>query len=211
MLLMLILKNSPIPNWGIRKIAHLIGGTYIAFIVFQYENILGILFTIALFLVIFCILIIFSKGKIITEYFMLNCRKGEKNFTFLINTSITLIILLVSLFQLKEFPVAFTAGALVISWGDAFGEIIGKNYPIKKFKIFNEKSIAGSLAVYIFSVFAFIFSMIFYNYPITIFSIWKIILGGFICAIIEVFSWRWIDNILLPPVGNLIMLWIILT
>lgn len=211
LLLLLILKWTLLQVWVLRKIVHFLGGTYIAFIVFQFQNLSGILFTIGIFIIIFLILIIFSKGKLIQDYFMLDFRKDEHRYTFLLNTILTLIILFFSVLQLVDYPVAFTAGVLVITWGDTFGEIIGKTFPFVNFKIFNKKTITGSLAVFMFSSLSFIISLLYYGIQIQSIDFYKIIIGGLICMVVEALSWLWVDNLLLPPCGNLIMLWIVLT
>ena len=91
LIILLILKNSSFPIWVTRKIVHSIGGTYIAFILFYFQSILGVIVAIAFFLFIFLILIFFSKFKVLKEYFILKkCRDNEKDFTFLLNTSATL-------------------------------------------------------------------------------------------------------------------------
>ena len=211
LLLLLFLLKSNYPNWIVRKAVHFSGGTYIAFMAFQFDNILGILLAISLFFVIFLTLILFSKGKIITEYFMLNFRDGEKEYTFIINTSFTLIVLLTSMIIFNKNPIIFTAGALVISWADTFGEVSGKLYPIKKYHVFNQKSLAGSLSVFLFSIIAFLTALFFYQHSFTIDMIWKILIGSILCTLFEAISWKWFDNLILPLIGNLTMLWIIFT
>ena len=145
LIILLILKNSSFPIWVTRKIVHSIGGTYIAFILFYFQSILGVIVAIAFFLFILLILIFFSKFKVLKEYFILkDCRGNEKDFTFLLNTSATLITLLVLLIIFRDNLSVFVAGTLIISWADTSGEVFGKRFPIGKFKIFNQKTASGS-------------------------------------------------------------------
>ncbi|NHJ03405.1 MAG: hypothetical protein EAX90_01160 [Candidatus Heimdallarchaeota archaeon] len=209
LLVILLILKSRYPNWVVRKIVHFSGGTYIAFIAFQFDNIIGILLAICLFSMIFLTLIIFSKGKIITEYFMLNFREGEKNYTFIVNTIFTLIILLISLLVFNKNPAVFTAGALVISWADTFGEVSGKLYPIIQYRVFNKKSLSGSFSVFFFSILSFIITILFYKISFSPFTIWKILIGSILCSFFEAISWKWLDNLVLPFIGNFIMFWII--
>ncbi|HUU79705.1 MAG TPA: hypothetical protein VMX55_15300 [candidate division Zixibacteria bacterium] len=209
LLVILLLLKSRYPNWIVRKIVHFSGGTYIAFIAFQFDNILGILLAICLFSMIFLTLIIFSKGKIISEYFLLNFREGEKNYTFIVNTTFTLVILLISLLVFNNNPAIFTAGALVISWADTFGEVSGKLFPIIKYRVFNKKSLSGSFSVFFFSVLAFVITILFYKISFSPFTIWKILIGSILCSLFEAISWKWLDNLILPFIGNLVMFWII--
>jgi len=210
LIVLLMLKQTKFPVWGIRKIGHLLGGTYIAFIVFQYDSLSGIFFTIGLFLILLGIFIVFSKGKLLTEYFMFNFRENENDYTFLINTITTLLVLFVLLLVFYNYPAVFVAGALIISWGDTFGEVIGKTLPIIKYRVFSEKSISGSLGVFVFSFLSFLTAIIIFNIPLSNGWFWISILGSLTCAVIESISWKWFDNIVLPPIGSAFMLWIIL-
>lgn len=210
LLLLLTLKNSSLPSWGIRKIVHLIGGVYVAIIVFCFQSMLGILMAICLFILIFLILIIFSRFKILKQFFMLNCRNGENRFTFLINTTITLLVLFSLVIIFHDFPVCFTAGALTISLADTAGEVFGRKLPIIKYKVFNEKSIFGSISVMIFSILSLIISALVYGYTLDINWLWKLIIGGIACSVIEAVSWKWTDNLFLPITSSLFMFWLII-
>lgn len=209
LIILLLFRNSRFPNWGIRKIIHLLGGTYISFIALLYDNLLGIILAVCIFALVFLSLVIFSKGKLLTNYFLLNFRKGENDFTFVINTILTLVILLISLIVFHNNLVIFVSGALIISWADTAGEVFGKLIPSKEFKIFNKKSISGTIGVFLISIISFILTLLIFKIPYHQSMIWKIILGAFICAIIEAISWKWFDNLSLPIIGNLIMLWMV--
>ncbi len=210
LIILLVLKQSKFPAWVIRKIGHLLGGTYIAFIVFQYDSLTGIIFTICLFLILLVLFIVFSKGKLLTEYFMFNFRENENDYTFIINTITTLLVLFGLLLVFYNYPAAFVAGTLIISWGDTFGEVIGKTLPFVKYRIFCEKSISGTLGVFVFSLVSFLTSIIIFKIPLSNGWLWISILGSFTCTVIESISWKWFDNIALPPIGGVFMLWIIL-
>ncbi|MHA1124451.1 MAG: hypothetical protein ACTSO7_01675 [Candidatus Heimdallarchaeota archaeon] len=209
LLLLLTLKNSSLPSWGIRKIVHLIGGVYVAIIVFCFQSMLGILLAICLFVLIFLILLIFSGFKIMKQFFMLNCRNGENKFTFLINTTVTLLVLFSLVIIFHDYPVCFTAGALTISLADTAGEVFGRKLPIVKYKIFNEKSLFGSISVMIFSILSLIISALIYGYTMDINWLWKLIIGGIVCSLIEAISWKWTDNLFLPITSCLFMFWLV--
>jgi len=210
LLLLLTLKNSSLPSWGIRKIVHSIGGVYIAIIVFCFHTITGILMAICLFLLIFLILLVFSRFKILKQFFVLNCRSGENNFTFLLNTIVTLLVLFSLVIVFHNYPVCFTAGALSISLADTAGEIFGRKLPLVKYKIFNEKSLFGSFSVMLFSILSIIIAAMIYGYTMDINWLWKLVIGGIICSIIEAISWKWTDNLFLPISSSLIMFWLII-
>ena len=209
LVILLILKNTKFPVWINRKIGHFLGGTFIAFIVFQFSSLSGIVFAVGLFIILFVIFLICSRGKLLTEYFMFNFRENEKDHTFLINTISTLFVLLGILLFFYNYPAVFVAGALVISWGDTFGEVIGKTLPFVKYRIFCDKSVSGTIGVFIFSFLSFISAIILYEVHFSIKAFWICILGSFTCALIESASWKWFDNIVLPPIGSLFMWWII--
>ena len=209
LLLLLVLKNSSFEIWVTRKIMHFIGGTYIAFIVFYFESIIGIILAIIFFLIIFLSFLFFSKFKVLKEYFVLkNCRSDERDYTFIINTATTLIVLFILLIIFNDYPPIFTVGTLTIAWGDTSGEVIGRNYPFIKYKIFSQKTLTGSLAVFAFSILSILVSVFYYQLPFNINWLWKIVIGGIACAIVEAASWKWFDNILLPICGSLVMFWL---
>ncbi len=210
LIILLILKQTKFPAWVIRKVGHIFGGTYIAFIAFQFNSLTGILFTVCLFLVLLVVFIIFSKGKLLTEYFIFNFRENENDYTFMINTITTMLVLFGLLLVFYNYPAAFVTSALVISWGDTFGEVIGKTLPFVKYRIFCEKSISGTLGVFVFSFISFLTSAIIFEIPLSNGWLWISMLGSLTCAVIESISWKWFDNIVLPPIGGVFMLWIIL-
>jgi dolichol kinase len=211
LILLLFLGKSPFESWVTRKTIHFIGGTYIAFIVNFFQTLIGIILAIAIFLIIFIILILTSKFKILQDYLILNeCREKEKNYEFLINTTTTLIILFILLIVFNNYPAVFTAGTLIVSWADTSGEVIGRKLPILKYKIFNKKTLSGSLAVFVTSFISFVVVVQLYNLSNHNFWLLIISIGSLICTIIEAFSWRWFDNVLLSIVGSVILLWIYL-
>ncbi|MHA1353897.1 MAG: hypothetical protein ACTSR1_01830 [Candidatus Heimdallarchaeota archaeon] len=209
LLLLLTLRNSSLPSWGVRKIVHMVGGVYVAIIVFCFKTMLGILVAICLFILIFLILLIFSRLKILKQFFMLNCRNGENKFTFLVNTTVTLLVLFSLMIIFHDYPVCYTAGALAISLADTAGEVFGRKIPIIKYKIFNEKSLIGSLSVMIFSILSLIIAALIYGYSMDINWLWKLLIGGIVCSIIEAVSWKWTDNLFLPITSCLFMFWLI--
>lgn len=209
LIILLMLKQTKFPAWVNRKIGHFLGGTYIAFIVFQYDSLTGIVFTIGLFLILVVMFTVFSKGKLLTEYCMFSFRENEKDYTFLINTITTLLVLFGLLLVFYNYPAVFVTGTLIISWGDTSGEVIGKTLPIVKYRIFSEKSVSGSLGVFVFSLISFLTSIIIFKIPLSNGWFWISLLGSLTCAAIESISWKWFDNIVLPLIGSVFMLWII--
>ncbi|MHA1211569.1 MAG: hypothetical protein ACTSSH_03820 [Candidatus Heimdallarchaeota archaeon] len=208
---LLIMKNSSFPIWVTRKTIHFLGGTFIAFMVNFFPSFWGILLSVSIFVIIFAILVLSSKFELLQEYFILkNCRENERDFTFVFNTSSTLITLFILYFAFSNQPSIFMAGALIISWADTAGEVVGKNVPFVKYKIFNQKTLSGSLAVFLMSLISFVVSVQFMNIPLVSSWFWKILIGSLICTVAEASSWKWLDNIFLPILGSLTMLWVYL-
>ncbi|NHJ38390.1 MAG: hypothetical protein FK731_00050 [Asgard group archaeon] len=208
LLLLLTLRNTSFQIWVIRKIIHFMGGTFIGFIVLLFDTLLGIIIGLCIFLAMFLLLIFTSKFKILKEYIILKeCREDEGSFAFLFNTILTLIILFIILIVFNNYPAIFTASALIVSWADTSGEIVGRLLPIYKYKIFNKKSLSGSLAVFLTSFLVFFLIVFSFNFILPTFWFWRIILGSFLCTIIEALSWKWSDNLLLPIFSGLIILW----
>ncbi|HUT82188.1 MAG TPA: hypothetical protein VMZ29_13380 [Candidatus Bathyarchaeia archaeon] len=214
LILLLIMKKSPFPIWITRKTVHFLGGTYIAFIINFINSLWGVILSALFFGMVFLILVFASKFQILNEYFVLKeCRENERNFTFLFNTVSTLLSLLILFIVFNGFPGVFMAGALIISWADTSGEVVGKNLPFIKYKIFNKKTISGTIAVFLSSIISFLvtikFCEFFYdNVNFTTPWFWKIIIGSILCALMESLSWKWFDNILLPFCGGITILWL---
>lgn len=83
-----------------------------------------------------------------------------------------------------------------LSWGDGFAPIIGSRYGKWKYKILSEKSIEGSLAMFIFAFVASIFFVLLII-PNAL-NINRIFIIAFMAMIVEGFSPKEIDNILIP-------------
>jgi len=213
LLILLIIKNTSFQSWIIRKIVHFLGGTFIAIVVPFYSHYLGVLLAIAFFLLNFIVLILCSQTRLLKEYFILrNCRKNEKNYSFLFNTIATLLVLLV-IYLVSNFlfndVLLFSAAALIISWADTAGEVIGRSIPSIDFQIFGKKSLAGSFGVLLASVASFFVISSLMGLSVNELLILKIITSSIVCSIVEILSWGWIDNLLLPVIGIILMLWII--
>ncbi|MBN1328546.1 MAG: hypothetical protein JXA54_03640 [Candidatus Heimdallarchaeota archaeon] len=214
LIVLLIMKKSSFPIWVTRKTIHFLGGTYIAFIVNFISSLWGVILSTVFFGIVFLIIVFTSKLQILNEYFILKeCRENERNFTFLLNTVSTLLSLLTLYIIFNDFPGVFMAGALIISWADTSGEVIGKNLPFIKYKIFNKKTISGTFAVFFMSVISFLITIKFceFFYDNLIFTtpwFWKIIIGSALCTLVESFSWKWFDNILLPFCGGVTVFWL---
>jgi phytol kinase len=94
----------------------------------------------------------------------------------------------------KTFP--GIVAIICLAWGDGFAPIIGSRYGKWKYKIFSDKSIEGSLTMFIFAFVASIF-FVWLIIPSTL-NINRILIIALAAMIIEGFSPKEIDNILIP-------------
>ncbi|MGB9676861.1 MAG: diacylglycerol/polyprenol kinase family protein [Candidatus Bathyarchaeales archaeon] len=98
-------------------------------------------------------------------------------------------------------PYVMSAGILPMAYGDAFASIIGEKYGKTKFRLLANKSIEGSITMFLFSFSSYALSLAFFStlYPI---SFLDKILGAFIVAIIatvvEGISPLGFDNLTVP-------------
>jgi dolichol kinase len=105
---------------------------------------------------------------------------------------------------------AFIPTAILIfgplAGGDGFADLIGRRFGKRRFHIFAEKSLLGTLSMFIFSLLAtlgllFVFWLaldpIWTSVNVTALIV-PIVLVSLVCTIIEVFSPKNLDNLLIP-------------
>jgi len=93
-----------------------------------------------------------------------------------------------------------------LAGGDGFADLIGRRFGKRKFHIFAEKSLIGTLAMFVFSllgtlgllfVFWLVLDPIYASVNVTALII-PILAVCLVCTIVEVFSPRNLDNLLIP-------------
>ncbi|MBD2773278.1 diacylglycerol/polyprenol kinase family protein [Iningainema tapete] len=94
----------------------------------------------------------------------------------------------------KTFPGIVAMATL--GWGDGMASIIGSRYGKLKYKIFSEKSVEGSLSMFIFAFLASVF-FVWLILPASL-NIVQILLLAFIATLVEGCSSKEVDNILIP-------------
>ncbi len=104
-----------------------------------------------------------------------------------------------------------------LAGGDGFADLIGRRFGKRKFHIFADKSLIGTLAMFLFSL-LFTFGLLFIFW-LSLDPLWlsvnvralivPIVVICLVCTIIEVFSPRNVDNLLIPlfAVITLFVLW----
>ncbi len=83
------------------------------------------------------------------------------------------------------------------AFGDGAGEIIGRRLGKIKYKIFVEKSLEGSIAVFVGVVLSIVISFAIYD-MMTISNIWKIFVASIIGTGFEALNYAGLDNATLP-------------
>jgi dolichol kinase len=95
--------------------------------------------------------------------------------------------------------VVIAIGILAMSYGDGFASVIGVKFGKKKYNVFgDQKSFAGSIAMFIFTFIPMIFAVLYYQIPITIFLLASLALICLIATIIEGITPKGIDNLTVP-------------
>lgn len=105
--------------------------------------------------------------------------------------------------------VVVAIGILAMSYGDGFASIIGQKYGKKKYNVFgDEKSYAGSLAMFIFTFITMIVALLYYGISITFFVILVLVVIASVAAIVEGLTPKGLDNFTVPFVAVFIY-WLI--
>jgi phytol kinase len=108
------------------------------------------------------------------------------------------------LFASKTYVMA--AGILPMAYGDALASVIGEKYGERKYRIFSDKSLEGSIAMFIASFFSMIISFVLFSIVFG-FSLFDKVSSVFVVAMVvtfvENFSPRGVDNLTVPASGSL--------
>ncbi len=185
------LKEKGIESWLLRKYYHILLHTLLGIYAMIHENIIDLLITLLIFVFLsflfsltpyFSMKSIFESGK----------RDDESIYSLLINNNLTLLTSVLLLVFTTTW--VFALASLVVGLGDGFGEVIGKPFGRMKYKIFEKKTIEGSIAVLLGSFASIIIVNNFYTLD---FSIVLIFLFSVFLMLVEGFSFSFLDNILL--------------
>ncbi len=98
--------------------------------------------------------------------------------------------------------VVVAIGILAMSYGDGFASIIGLKYGKKKYKIFgDEKSYAGSIAMFVITFTAIVIAIFYYGISVTTYLLLILAFIALIAALIEGLTPRGFDNLSVPFVA----------
>jgi len=195
-----LLKAVGCKRWQIRKIGHMILHIVVAFFPYFFNNLFDIYVSVGLALGLFLILSAIPQVQLLQRIFKMCSREETNPWELFFNSIFTAVTLLVLLWFLKDQNLLFifTAAYLTMSLGDGLGEMIGRPFGRIKYKIFSEKSLEGSLAVFVGTAIAITISLA-VNSMIMLPGVWwKILVTAVVGAVVEAFSYRFLDNATLP-------------
>ncbi|MCI6691378.1 MAG: SEC59/DGK1/VTE5 family protein [Clostridium sp.] len=123
-------------------------------------------------------------------------RDGSKNDLGTVYFALSLMILALITFKNTEFSYIGALGILVMGYGDGFAAIIGVKYGKHKFKVLgNNKSLEGSLAMFLFSFVVSLVILYIFN-PVNM-LLYSLILAT-VSTVLEAFSPYGLDNLTVP-------------
>jgi len=204
------LSGSGMPKWRPRKLVHISMGTVVGLTLVGYSNLSGPSFAAGIFL-----FILFyawgHKSELIGELLIAGSRDGESSQNTFMAGFMAMISFGSVFLVFYSRPEIFVAAILAVAWGDAAGETLGRPYGGKLFKKkYRDKSIEGSLGVWIFTTIAVIASLVIYS-PTTCILCFlpQIIIVGICATFAELVSIGWTDNFFIPMITALTM-WLLI-
>ena len=191
-------------RWQVRKLSHMILHTVLAFFPYFIDNLFDIIITLSIILVLLLVLSLIPQIQFIPKIIEKCTREGDSNMQMVINSTITSIaVLLIYVLNLDR-PYVFTAAFLSVSLGDGLGEMIGRPYGKIKYRIFEERSLEGTIAVFVGTAVS-IFVALAVNKMLAVDIWWKIIVVALLGTIVEACNYRFMDNVTLPAIVALMM------
>jgi phytol kinase len=106
-------------------------------------------------------------------------------------------------------PYVIAAGILPMAYGDSLASIVGERYGRRRYKLVAEKSLEGSAAMFLGSLFSFTISLIFFS-AVYQFSVYEKIVPALavatVAALVESISPMSFDNLTVPAFSALTFL-----
>ncbi len=187
-----------------RKVIHIAAGSWIVFWPLFYPNHWSYVFNIIV--AVLWTLMFLQKGLTASPddpAVKTMTRTGDPKELLRGPLFFTLVMEFIGIFYFMDLKGILVMAAL--GWGDGLAPVFGKYYGKNKYSIFgNEKSVQGSLAMFIFSWFAMIFLTLLIM-PSCVLSnftgfLTKTLILAIIATIVEALSPRDVDNLLIPAV-----------
>ena len=194
-----ILKIFGLERWQIRKTGHMIVNAVAAFYPLLFDSFFDLLISLAIAIGILLILSAIPPIRYLQRIFTMCSRKENFPWELFINAIFMGITMILILWFFRENIFVFTAAYLAVSLGDGFGEMIGRPFGRIKYKIFSDKSLEGSLAVFLGSFIGLIIACGTNDAMLGEVGVWwKILVVALIAMVVEAFSFSFSDNVTLP-------------
>ena len=193
-----ILKALKFEKWQVRKLGHMIVFFVIAFFPYLFTYMISLIASIAIVGIIVIIVSLIPPLRFLQRVYVECTREGEKVIELVINSIATAFAVLLILFVFADKLYIFTAAILTVSLGDGMGEMIGRPYGRLKYKIFSERSLEGSLAVFIGTFISIIISFSYHSLLYLESFWWKAFVLGLIGMTLEACNYKFLDNTILP-------------
>jgi len=190
--------------WQVRKLSHMILHAVLAFFPYFINNLFDLIITLSITMALLLVLSLIPQIQFVPKIIEKCTREGDKNMQLVMNITLTSIAVLIVYVLFLDKPYVFTAAFLSVSLGDGLGEMIGRPYGKIKYHIFEERSLEGSIAVFVGTAIS-IFVALAVNKLIAVDIWWKIIVIALIGTIVEACNYRFIDNVTLPAIIALMM------
>jgi dolichol kinase len=176
----------------------MIVNTVAAFYPYLFENFFDLLISLIIAIGILLILSAIPQIQILQRIFVMCSRKENFPWELFVNSVLMGIAMILILWFFKDNLFVFTAAYLAVSLGDGLGEMVGRPYGKIKYRIFNAKSLEGTIAVFIGSFIGLIIALG-VNLMLGLPGVWwKIVVVASIATVVETCSFWFFDNITLP-------------
>ncbi len=173
-----------------RKFIHIMLGNWWLIAMYFFDNVWFAAFVPATFVIINYI----SYKKEIIK--VMERKDDKKDGLGTVYYAITLLILSIVTFGIINNSVLGLVSIFIMAYGDGLAAVIGKLIKSPKYKIYDtEKSIAGSIAMFIVSCFIL---AIYFSYISSPLWLLKSIIIGLVLTVLEAVSIRGTDNITVP-------------
>ena len=193
-----VLKALKFDKWQVRKFGHMLIHFLIAFIPYLFSHMISIIIALVIIGIIVVIISLIPPINFLQRLYFECTREGEKVRELVLNTIATAFALLLILFVFVDKLHIFTAAVLTVSLGDGMGEIIGRPYGRIRYKIFSEKSLEGSIFVFIGTFLSILVSFAYHSLLSLEGFWWKALVLGLIGMVVEAFNFKFLDNTALP-------------
>ncbi|TFG31272.1 hypothetical protein EU527_12835 [Candidatus Thorarchaeota archaeon] len=201
---------SGTPKWKPRKLVHICMGSVVGLTLVGYSNLSGPAFALGIFL--FILFYAWAhKSELVWDLLLAGSREGESRSTTFLAGFMGMVSFGVVFLVFYSRPEIFVAAILAVAWGDGAGEVIGRPYGGKIFsQKYHNKSVEGTVAVFIFTALAIVVSLFAYSKDTCIICLVpQILLISLFVTAAEVLSIGWTDNFLIP-MFTAISMWMIL-